>query len=269
MTQPALLKLRDVVCGYGASEVLHGIDLEVHQGEVVSLLGANGAGKTTSLAAISGLVQISRGSIELQGQAIQGLATSAIVKRRLIQVPERRQLFSGMSVEDNLLLGAFTQTDRKAIRDDLERCYRLFPRLWERRTQLARSMSGGEQQMLAIARAMMSRPQLLLLDEPSLGLAPIFVNTVLDLIRTLRSEGVTILLVEQNARAALEVSDRGYVLAVGRIIKSGTSEELIADASIQEAYLGNESSGANTMEGRIRDYARSYAARTAAPPDPA
>ena len=258
MSASALLSIRDLVCGYGQSEVLHQISLDVAEGEVVSLLGANGAGKSTTLAAISGLLPVMSGRIEFAGERIDGLSAPEIVRRRLIQVPERRQLFAGMSVEDNLLLGAFTQRDRTVIRRELDRCYALFPRLAERRGQLARSMSGGEQQMLAIGRAMMALPRLLLLDEPSLGLAPIFVSTVLDLIRQLQTQGCTVLLVEQNARAALGVSDRGYAMSVGRIVAAGTAAELVADKSVQEAYLGNEEDSADSMESRIRAFSRGF-----------
>lgn len=259
MTGAVLLEINGLICGYGQSTVLHGVDLTVREGEIVSLLGANGAGKTTTLSAVSGLIPVTRGSIRLEGKEIANLPAASIVLRRLIQVPERRQLFAGMTVEDNLLLGAFHQHDRKTIKADLARCYEAFPKLAERKTQLARSMSGGEQQMLALARAMMARPRLLLLDEPSLGLAPIFVNAVLELTRRLRDEGCTVLLVEQNARAALAVSDRGYVLAAGRIVKEGTAAELLSDSSVQEAYLGNEASGEGAMEARIRKYASAHA----------
>ncbi|PZQ78442.1 High-affinity branched-chain amino acid transport ATP-binding protein LivF [Xylophilus ampelinus] len=255
MTDRALLQIRGLVCGYGQSTVLHGVDLDVREGEIVSLLGANGAGKTTMLSAISGLLPATAGSILFDGKEITNWPAASIVLKRLIQVPERRQLFSGMTVEDNLLLGAFHQHDRGVIQSDLEKCYEAFPKLAERKLQLARSMSGGEQQMLAIARAMMARPRLLLLDEPSLGLAPIFVNAVLELTRKLRDQGCTVLLVEQNARAALAVSDRGYVLAAGRIVTEGTAADLLSDSSVQEAYLGNESAGEGAMEARIRAFA--------------
>ena len=261
MSAGKLLEIRGLVCGYGPSTVLHGVDLEIEAGEIVSLLGANGAGKTTLLSAISGLLPVGGGSIRFDGQEIANRPAASIVLQHLVQVPERRQLFAGMSVEDNLLLGAFHQRDRTAMLGDLARCYRTFPKLEERKTQLARSMSGGEQQMLAIARAMMARPRLLLLDEPSLGLAPIFVEAVLALVRNLRDEGCTVMLVEQNARAALDVSDRGYVLATGRIVKHGLAAALLSDRAVQEAYLGNESVGEGAMEARIRRYAlASYAA---------
>jgi branched-chain amino acid transport system ATP-binding protein len=248
----ASLSIKDLVCGYGRSTVLHGVSINVDAGEVVTLVGANGAGKSTLLAAISGLLPVTSGGIEFDGQPIANLATNAIVRRKLIQVPERRQLFSSMTVEENLMLGAFTVPDARTIAARIQRAYELFPRLHERRSQVASSMSGGEQQMLAIARAMMAGPRLLLLDEPSLGLAPQVVVQVLDLVRQLRQEGCTILLVEQNARAALGVADRAYVMATGRIEREGTAAALISDPAVQTAYLGNESGAEGSMEDRIR-----------------
>lgn len=252
MSQEAFLKIEGLICGYGEGAVLHGIDLDVFPGEVVSLLGANGAGKSTTLAAVSRLIPTMGGSIKFDGVDLRKLRAPEIVALGLIQVPERRQLFSGMSVEENLLLGGFKQGEKAKLKADLERCFELFPRLAERKAQLAKSMSGGEQQMLAIGRALMARPRLLLLDEPSLGLAPIFVNAVLELITKLRAEGTTILVVEQNAAAALKVSDRGYVMSAGRIAKVGSAKDLENDPMVQAAYLGGGDAGGNSMEARIR-----------------
>ncbi len=253
----ALLAIDGLRAGYGRSVVLHGVSLHVGEREIVCLLGANGAGKSTLLAAISGLLPISAGTIKFDGKPIAGATSNAIVRLGIAQVPERRQLFSTMTVEENLLLGAYVVSSPKDVGESLERCYALFPRLAERRTQVARSMSGGEQQMLAIGRALMSRPRLLLLDEPSLGLAPKFVEVVLDLVRQLRADGTAVLIVEQNAQAALEVADRGYVLTTGRIAQSGTAAALLGDESIQAAYLGDHGEG-GTMEARLRALATRY-----------
>jgi branched-chain amino acid transport system ATP-binding protein len=247
----ALLSVAGLVAGYGRSMVLHDVSLTLGDREVVCLLGANGAGKSTLLAAISGLLPLAAGSITFAGDSIGGISPSAIVRRGLAQVPERRQLFGGMTVEENLLLGAFTVASKESVRQTLERCYALFPRLSERRKQVARSMSGGEQQMLAVGRALMSRPRVLLLDEPTLGLAPKFVELVLDLVRMLRNEGTAVLIVEQNAQAALEVADRGYVLATGRITQEGSAASLLEDDSVRSAYLGGHAEG-GTMEARLR-----------------
>jgi branched-chain amino acid transport system ATP-binding protein len=246
-----LLSVSGLVSGYGRSMVLHDVSLTLADREVVCLLGANGAGKSTLLATISGLLPAAEGAITFAGESITGVSPSAIVRRGLAQVPERRQLFGGMTVEENLLLGAFTVSDKAAISESLDRCYALFPRLAERRTQISRSMSGGEQQMLAVGRALMSRPRALLLDEPTLGLAPKFVDLVLDLVRLLRREGTAVLIVEQNAQAALEVSDRGYVLATGRITQEGPAAALLNDDSVRAAYLGGHAEG-GTMEARLR-----------------
>jgi len=253
----ASLHVEGLVCGYGRSTVLHGVTLDVPAGQIVTLIGANGAGKSTTLAAISGLIPASSGRIVLDSTLdLRGVSPDAIVANGVIQVPERRQLFASMTVDENLLLGAFKVRSSAEIRARLERCYALFPRLRERRTQVARSMSGGEQQMVAIARAMMARPRLLILDEPSLGLAPKIVGQVLDLIRQLRQEGCTILLVEQNARAALEIADRAYVMSTGRIVREGAAAEMVADPAIQAAYLGNETADSGSMEERIRALVR-------------
>ena len=247
-----MLRLERVSSGYGRSPVLHEVSLDVRSGEIVALIGSNGAGKSTLLNTVMGLVAVSSGKILLEGRPIASLATPDIVRAGLAQVPERRQLFGAMSVEENLRLGAYARTDRAAIHETLQEQFRLFPILAERRRQAAQTLSGGEQQMLAIARAMMSRPRLLLLDEPSLGLAPLMVEHIMRLIRSLRDAGSTVLLVEQNARAALGVADRGYVLENGRIGVSDSAARLLGDAVVQDAYLGGQAGGGRAIEERIR-----------------
>lgn len=265
MSDP-VLAIDRLSAGYGRSMVLHEVSLTLAEREIVCLLGANGAGKSTLLATVSGLLPTASGSITFAGASIVGIGPGAIVRRGLAQVPERRQLFGGMTVEENLLLGAFTVSSKSAIRQSLERTYELFPRLAERRTQIARSMSGGEQQMLAVGRALMSQPRALLLDEPTLGLAPKFVELVLDLARRLRQAGTAVLIVEQNAQAALEVADRGYVLSIGRITQSGSASALLSDESIRAAYLGGHAEG-GTMEARLRRLAENLGNAFKAEPD--
>jgi len=257
---PALLDIRNLATGYGRNQVLHGVSLQVDEAEIVALLGANGAGKTTLLDTVVGLVRARAGEILFAGEAITTLATAAIVRRGIVLVPERRQLFGMMSVEENLLLGAYGRAGRDAasVRADLEAQYELFPRLRERRRQLARSLSGGEQQMAAIARALMARPRLLLLDEPSLGLAPLMVEQILTCILELRRRGGTILLIEQNARAALGIADRAHVIETGRIALAGKASELLENPAVQDAYLGGQGSSARAMEERIRARAQLY-----------
>lgn len=261
----SILDVSRIVAGHGRSTVLNDVSLQLAEREVVCLLGANGAGKSTLLAAISGLLRLSSGSISFAGKTISGLNPSSIVTLGLAQVPERRQLFGGMTVEENLQLGAFTVSSQTSIRDSLKRCYGLFPRLAERRNQMAGSMSGGEQQMLAIGRALMCRPRALLLDEPTLGLAPKFVELVLDLVQRLRREGTAVLIVEQNAHAALQVSDRGYVLATGRITREGPAASLLTDDTIRAAYLGDHQEG-GTIEARLR-HLRDAMRNSTAPPE--
>jgi branched-chain amino acid transport system ATP-binding protein len=234
----ALLTLNTLSVNYGAIQAVRGIDLEVAQGEIVTLIGANGAGKSSTLRAISRLVRQREGSIRFDGREIGGLAPDAVVRLGIAQAPEGRQVLALQSVQDNLELGAFVRKDHGAIREDMERMYALFPRLGERRGQQAGTLSGGEQQMLAIARALMSRPRLLLLDEPSLGLAPLIVLEIFSIIRNLNAEGVTILLVEQNARLAMQHSHRTYVMEAGQITFHGASKELLADERVLHAYLG-------------------------------
>jgi len=234
----SLLALEKVEVAYGGIRAVKGIDLEVAQGEMVCLIGANGAGKSTTLRAITGLVHAAAGRIRYDGQEIGGLRVHEIARRGLAMVPEGRGVFPQLTIEENLGMGAYARRDRAAVKADQEHAYHLFPRLHERRAQTAGTLSGGEQQMLAIARALMSRPRLLLLDEPSMGLAPLMVERIFEVIRAIAAEGVTLLLVEQNARLALEVSHRGYVLEGGLVTLSGESKALLDDPKIREAYLG-------------------------------
>ncbi len=233
-----MLTLENVSVNYGAIEALDGINLTVEQGEVVTLIGANGAGKTTTLRTITGLLEPKEGRVMYEGKDISGMATHKLVPMGIAMSPEGRGVFANLSVRENLEMGAYIRKDKKGIADDMERGYTLFPRLKEREQQKAGTLSGGEQQMLAMARALMSRPRLLLLDEPSLGLAPLVVHTIFEAIELIRKEGSTILLVEQNANAALHHSDRAYVLETGRIVMEGNSKQLAQDPRVKEAYLG-------------------------------
>ncbi len=234
-----ILKIEDLVSSYGVIKALKGVSLEVKEGELVSLLGANGAGKSTLLKSIIGMVKINSGHIRYEGKEITGLPASKIINNGISIVPEGRKIFADMSVADNLELGSFSRKPDKALdKQILETVYEFFPRLYERRNQMGGLLSGGEQQMLAIGRAMMSNPRLLLMDEPSMGLAPLVVEEVFAVIRKLKATGVTILLVEQNASMALEVSDRAYVLNTGNIVDEDTSENMMKKSSLVEAYLG-------------------------------
>ncbi|MGX9366277.1 ABC transporter ATP-binding protein [Desulfoplanes sp. PS50] len=233
-----LLGIENLHVTYGNVEALHGIDLAVEQGEIVTILGANGAGKSTTLMSISGLVKASEGSIRYKDDDLTTLHAHDIVKKGVSQVPEGRRVFGTLTVQENLNLGAFTLTDKDKIAKNQEWIFSLFPRLNERREQLAGTLSGGEQQMLAIARALMGSPDLLLLDEPSLGLAPILVKSIFETVKEISQSGVTILLVEQNARAALKLADRGYVMEVGRIVLEGKADDLLKNTEISKAYLG-------------------------------
>lgn len=233
-----MLSLKRVDTRYGGLHVLKGVSLEVSAGEIVTLVGANGAGKTTLLWAISGFVIPFEGEIEFLGQRIRGLSPELIVKMGISQVPEGRAIFPLMTVVDNLEMGAYVRRDKKEIVADLGQVYELFPILKERKGQLAGTLSGGEQQMLAIARGVMSRPRLFLLDEPSLGLAPLLVEAIGGIIREINSRGVTILLVEQNVNMALQMASRGYVLEIGKIVLEGTGEELLNNDLVKKAYLG-------------------------------
>ncbi|PWR05784.1 ABC transporter ATP-binding protein [Micromonospora acroterricola] len=233
-----LLELENVAVAYGRIEALHGISLTVNEGEVVALIGANGAGKTTTMRAISGTRSLASGKITFNGEDISKLRADLRVVRGLCQSPEGRQIFPGMTVMENLDMGAYTRRDTAGIAADLDRVLTLFPRLAERRKQAGGTLSGGEQQMLAVGRALMSRPKLLLLDEPSMGLAPLVIRQIFDIITEINQQGTTILLVEQNAQQALSRAHRGYVLETGQIVKEGSGQDLLHDPSVKEAYLG-------------------------------
>jgi branched-chain amino acid transport system ATP-binding protein len=234
-----LLEVEHLVVSYGQLPALHDVDLKVGKGQLVALLGTNGAGKSTTLKTIVGLMKPQSGRINYCGERIDGVATYDLVRRGIALVPEGRRVFAHSSVEENLELGAISRTSTGEIKETFERIYTLFPRLKDRRQQLAGSLSGGEQQMLAIGRAMASRPSLLLLDEPSMGLAPIFVNQIFELIVELNTQGVTILMVEQNANLALEIADHAYVLDGGRTVLSGTAQEIMNNDAVTAAYLGS------------------------------
>ena len=237
MTVEPILKVSDINVYYGAIHAIKGVSFEVNPGEVVTLIGANGAGKSTTLQTVSGLLHSRTGSIEFLGENLMGVPAHKVVAKGLAQVPEGRRVFLQMTVEENLEMGAYTRSGGD-IDADLEKVYAYFPRLMERRRQIAGTLSGGEQQMLAMGRALMSRPKLLMLDEPSMGLAPILVEQIFKIIQTLHEAGTTILLVEQNAQAALSIADRGYVLETGKIVTSGTGKELLESSAIKKAYLG-------------------------------
>ncbi len=234
----ALLELKDLAVAYGAIRAVKGIDLVVGRGELVCLIGANGAGKTTTLKGICGLLPVQSGSIRYDGQDVTGMKSFMLVRRGLAMVPEGRGVFGGLTIDENLAMGAYTRNDRAGIAADLERIYTLFPRLRERHRQTAGTLSGGEQQMLAIGRALMSQPRMLLLDEPSMGLAPLMVQKVFETVFEVAKGGVTILLVEQNAKLALEVSSRGYVMESGTITLAGEARALLGDPKVRAAYLG-------------------------------
>ncbi|MBK6805377.1 MAG: ABC transporter ATP-binding protein [Betaproteobacteria bacterium] len=233
-----LLALERLEVAYGGIQAVRGIDLVVGKGELVCLIGANGAGKTTTLKGITGLQPVSGGTVRYEGEDVTGAPAFQLVRRGLAMVPEGRGVFGGLTIEENLAMGAYTRKDRDGIRADIERVFALFPRLKERRRQTAGTLSGGEQQMLAMGRAMMSRPRLLLLDEPSMGLAPLMVQKVFETILAVSGEGVTILLIEQNAKLALEVSHRGYVMESGEVTLAGDAKALLHDPKIRAAYLG-------------------------------
>jgi branched-chain amino acid transport system ATP-binding protein len=238
MAGAPLLELKQLQVAYGGIHAVKGIDLSVDHGELVCLIGANGAGKTTTLKGITGLQPVKSGSIHYDGEDITGKPAFRLVRMGLSMVPEGRGVFGALSIDENLAMGAYTRTDHVRIREDVDRVFALFPRLKERRKQTAGTLSGGEQQMLAMGRAMMSRPKLLLLDEPSMGLAPLMVQKVFETVLAIAREGVTILLIEQNAKLALEVSTRGYVMESGEITLSGASRQLLSDPKVRAAYLG-------------------------------
>ena len=235
-----ILELKDVHTYYGAIQALRGVTLDVREGEIVTLLGANGAGKSTTLRSINGLNRPRKGSIEFQGKDITQTAAHNVVKRGIAQSPEGRKLFPRMSVTENLEMGAFQRSDKGGIREDMDRVFTLFPRLAERKSQKAGTMSGGEQQMCAIGRALMAQPKLLLLDEPSMGLAPIFVEKIFEIVKEINEQGTPILLVEQNALMALDAADRGYVLETGKIALEGPAKELRSNEQVRRTYLGEE-----------------------------
>lgn len=234
----SMLEVKDLVVSYGAIKALKGISFSVEQGEIISLIGSNGAGKTTTLHSLSGIIKKASGSVAFNGQDISAMGADRIVKLGLVQVPEGRRVFANMSVRENLELGAFTRTDKAGIWQDMEKVFGLFPRLKERERQEAATLSGGEQQMLAMGRSLMSKPSLLLLDEPSMGLAPILVDEIFRIVQEINKEGTTVLLVEQNAYKALSIASRAYILETGMITKEGRASDLITDEAVKSAYLG-------------------------------
>jgi branched-chain amino acid transport system ATP-binding protein len=233
-----LLKVQGLKVAYGGIQAVKGVDFEVREGELVTLIGSNGAGKTTTMKAITGLLPLNGGDIEYLGHSIRGRGPWDLVKQGLAMVPEGRGVFTRMSIAENLQMGAHVRRDKAGIAQDIERMFTIFPRLKERRDQLAGTMSGGEQQMLAMARALMSRPKVLLMDEPSMGLSPIMVDKIFEVVREVHGQGTTILLVEQNASRALEIADRGYVMESGTITMSGQAREMLDDPKVRAAYLG-------------------------------
>lgn len=233
-----MLKVNNLSVQYGMIQAVKDVSFEVNEGEIVTLIGANGAGKSTILRTLSGLVRPTAGSIEYLGQDITKTPARKIVERRLIQVPEGRHIFKGLTVQENLDLGAFTRKGKDGLKEDLDKIFERFPILAERRNQDASTLSGGEQQMLAMGRALMSQPKLLLLDEPSMGLAPIFIKEIFRIIQDIQKQGTTILLIEQNAKVALEIASRGYVLETGKVVLSDTGENLLKSDEVQKAYLG-------------------------------
>jgi len=233
-----LLQVKGLKVAYGGIQAVKGVDFEVREGELVSLIGSNGAGKTTTMKAITGTLPINDGDIEYLGESIKGKGAWDLVKKGLVMVPEGRGVFARMTITENLQMGAFVRKDKAGIAADIERMFVLFPRLKERRDQLAGTMSGGEQQMLAMARALMSQPKLLLLDEPSMGLSPIMVDKIFEVVRDVYAQGVTVLLVEQNASRALAIANRGYVMESGIITMTGPGQELLSDPKVRAAYLG-------------------------------
>lgn len=234
----AMLKIKGLQVNYGGIQAVKGVDMEVQQGELVTLIGANGAGKTTTMKAITGLKPYSAGDIEYDGKSIKGVPSHELLKRGLAMVPEGRGIFARMSIIENMQMGAYLRNDKEQIKKDFDRMFGFFPRLKERATQLAGTLSGGEQQMLAMARAILSKPKLLLLDEPSMGLSPIMVEKIFEVVRTISKEGITVLLVEQNARLALQAADRGYVMDSGTVTMSGDAKQMLDDPKVRAAYLG-------------------------------
>ena len=236
----AMLEVKDLEVYYGMIQAIKGVSFEVNEGEVVSLIGANGAGKTTILHTVSGLLSPKRGSVVFEGKDITKVLAHKIVGLGMAHVPEGRRVFAQLSVYQNLKMGAYTRSDKNEIEETLEKVYKRFPRLEERKNQMAGTLSGGEQQMLAMGRALMSHPRIILMDEPSMGLSPILVNEIFEIIKSVSASGTTVLLVEQNAKKALSIADRAYVLETGKIVTSGDAKELMNDDSIKKAYLGGE-----------------------------
>jgi branched-chain amino acid transport system ATP-binding protein len=234
-----LLKISGLKVSYGGIKAVKGIDMEVRERELVSLIGSNGAGKTTTMKAVTGSLSFEAGDIEYLGKSIKGKGAWDLVREGLVMVPEGRGVFARMTITENLQMGAYIRSDKAGIADDIERMFVLFPRLRERKDQLAGTMSGGEQQMLAMARALMSQPKVLLLDEPSMGLSPIMVDKIFEVVRDVYAQGVTVVLVEQNAQRALQIADRGYVMDSGEITMTGPGKELLTDPKVREAYLGH------------------------------
>lgn len=234
----AMLEIKDLEVYYGVIQAIKGISFEVNQGEVIALIGANGAGKTTTLHTITGLISPKKGSVVFEGKDITKVPAHKIVSMGMAHVPEGRRVFAELSVYENLKMGAYTRKDKNEIEESLKNVYKRFPRLEERKNQMAGTLSGGEQQMLAMGRALMSRPKIILMDEPSMGLSPIMVNEIFDIIRSVSESGTTVLLVEQNAKKALAIADRAYVLETGKIVLEGKAKDLLEDDSIKKAYLG-------------------------------
>ena len=234
----AMLKVTDLKVYYGVIQAIRGISFEVNEGEVIALIGANGAGKTTILHTVTGLVEAKAGTVEFEGRDITKMPGHKIVTLGMAHVPEGRRVFSDLTVLENLKLGAYTRKDKNEVEETLKMVYKRFPRLEERKNQMAGTLSGGEQQMLAMGRALMSHPKIILMDEPSMGLSPIFVNEIFDIIKEVSASGTTVLLVEQNAKKALSIADRAYVLETGKIVLEGKADELMNDASVKKAYLG-------------------------------
>ncbi|AOI58276.1 ABC transporter ATP-binding protein [Burkholderia diffusa] len=234
----AMLKIKGLQVNYGGIQAVKGVDMEVRQGELVTLIGANGAGKTTTMKAITGLKPYSAGDIEYDGKSIKGVPSHELLKRGLAMVPEGRGIFARMSIIENMQMGAYLRNDKEQIKKDVDRMFAFFPRLKERATQLAGTLSGGEQQMLAMSRAILSKPKLLLLDEPSMGLSPIMVEKIFEVVREISKEGITVLLVEQNARLALQAADRGYVMDSGTVTMEGDAKQMLDDPKVRAAYLG-------------------------------
>ncbi|ADI14104.1 ABC transporter related protein [Truepera radiovictrix DSM 17093] len=237
--RPKLLELRDVTTHYGPIRVLHKVNMTIYPGEMVCLLGGNASGKSTTLKTILGIVRVSEGELYLNGERVDGMSTAERIERGLAVVPENRRIFPKMTVRENLELGAYLRHDRAAIREDMDYVFSLFPRLGERLGQLGGTMSGGEQQMLAMGRALMSRPKLILMDEPSMGLAPLFVEKIFEIIKQVNERGISVFVVEQNANIALSIADRGYVLQTGEVVLSGPARELLHNEAMKRAYLGD------------------------------